>query len=174
MCRRGFTSLFVCQRGVKKKYFFLLFPLHFFGRGHFSFKAYDVPCFRRCLWKCPAENSPTASFPFSPSLKCPQSCRLLACAAAEPHLCLPAPEKPHRLLSAAACPVTHHQGVECTEAFLPAGSCGLQGMCSTSAVPGARTFKSNSPHLDFVSAQMALLGFQLHEIQTDQPPALTV
>lgn len=91
----------------------------FFDRGHFMLQAdyiicaLHVPCFCRCLWKCPAENSPTASFPFSPSLRCPRSCRLLACAAAEPHLGLPAAEKPHRLLSASAFPATDHQGVEC-------------------------------------------------------------
>lgn len=52
-----------------------------------------VPYFCRCLWKCPVENFPTASFPFSPSLKCPQNCRLLACAAAEPLFSPPAPKK---------------------------------------------------------------------------------
>lgn len=142
--------------------------MHFIPTADCRICAFYVSCFCRCLWKCPVENFPTASFPFSPSLKCPQNFRLLAYAAAEPHLGPPAPEKPHRLPSAPAFPATNHQRVECTctEAFQPAGSCGLQGTSSGEGHSRGKNIQINSPRLDFLCT-MPLLDFQLHEIKTD-------
>lgn len=116
----------------------------------------------RCLWKCPVENSPTVSFPFSPSLKCPQSCHLLACAAAEPHLGPPAPEKPHCLLSAPALPGTDHQGVECTWVYW--GHPTLRelwtpGHMQWEGSSRSTNIQNNSPHYDFVSLYNATVRF---------------
>lgn len=131
-----------------------------------------MPCFCRCLWKCPVENSPTASFPFSPSLKCPQNCPLLACAAVEPRFGPPAQKKAPvsyqplhfqqlttRGCSAPALRPSYSQGAVDSGAF---------------AVGGQFQEQEHSATFRLCLCTMPLLGFQLHEIQTDRltTPAL--